>query len=100
MSVCHGKCTYMYMYLGHNVGSGTDWIHIGSPMLFLTFTHVAVLSTRHTCTVDTCRYLRKVNHVPTNYDIGRLSTEDSTSVSRKFSLKFHAFFQTRSKVLF
>ena len=29
-----------------------------------------------------------------NYDIGKLSTEDPISVSRKFSSKFHAFFRT------
>ena len=33
-------------------------------------------------------------NVTSNYDIGKLSTEDPISVSRKFSLKFHAFFRT------
>ena len=31
--------------------------------------------------------------MPSSYDIGRLCTEDPISVSRQFSLKFHAFFQ-------
>ena len=37
-------------------------------------------------------YLRRVNNVPSHYSIGKLCTEDPISVSRKFSLKFHAFF--------
>ena len=39
-------------------------------------------------------YLRKVNDVPDTYPIGKLCTEDPISVSRKFSQKFHDFFQT------
>ena len=35
----------------------------------------------------------KLNNVPSEYDIGKLCTEDPISVSRKFSLKFHAFFR-------
>lgn len=34
-----------------------------------------------------------MNDVPPSYNIGKLCTEDPISVSRKFCLKFHAFFQ-------
>ena len=60
----------------------------GSPTLFLTFSCAEYESPE----ID--RYLRKVNDVPSSYDIGKLCTEDPISVSRKFSLKFHAFFHT------
>ena len=43
---------------------------------------------------DITTYLRKINKVSSSYDIGKLCTEDLISVSRKFSLKFHAFFHT------
>ena len=43
---------------------------------------------------DIINYLRKVNDVPPSYNAGKLCTEDPVSVSRKFSMKFHAFFQT------
>ena len=39
-------------------------------------------------------YLKKVNNVPDNYPSGRLCIEDPISVSRKYSQKFHSFFQT------
>ena len=39
-------------------------------------------------------YLQKVNNVPFTYNIGKLCAEDPISVSRQFSLKFHAFFNT------
>ena len=39
-------------------------------------------------------YLRKVNDIPNNYPIGKLCCEDPISVSRKFSQKFHTFFNT------
>ena len=35
-----------------------------------------------------------INKVSSSYDIGKLCTEDRISVSRRFSLKFHAFFHT------
>ena len=38
-------------------------------------------------------YLRKVNNAPPSCNIGKLCTEDPISVSRKFSLKFHSFYQ-------
>ncbi len=43
---------------------------------------------------DIIEYLRRVNNVSSTYNIGKLCTEDPVSVSRKFSLKFHAFFRT------
>ena len=43
---------------------------------------------------DITAYLRKVNHVPSSYNIGKLCTEDPILVSRKFSLKLRAFFNT------
>ncbi len=36
----------------------------------------------------------KSKNVSSKYDIGKLCTEEPISVSRKFSLKFHAFFRT------
>ena len=39
-------------------------------------------------------YLRKVNDVPDIYPIGKVCTEDPILVSRRFSQKFHDFFQT------
>ena len=59
----------------------------GSPTLFVTFSCVEYESP------DIENYLRKVNDVPPSYNIGRLCTEDPILVSRKFSLKFHSFFQ-------
>ena len=59
----------------------------GSPTLFLTFSCAEYESP------DITEFLRKVNNVPSNYNIGKLCTEDPISVSRKFSLKFHAFFR-------
>ena len=60
----------------------------GPPMVFLTFS-----CAEYDC-VDIARYLRRVNDdVPDNYPICKLCTEDPISVSRRFSQKFHAFFQ-------
>ena len=59
----------------------------GSPTFFLTFSCAKYEAQ------DITNYLRKLNNVPSSYDIGRLCTEDPISVSRQFSLKFHAFFQ-------
>ena len=60
----------------------------GPPTLFLTFS-----CAEYDC-VDIARYLKKVNDdVSDNYPISKLCTEDPISVSRKFSQKFHAFFQ-------
>ena len=60
----------------------------GSPTFFLTFSCAEYES------ADIANYLRKLNDVPPTYNIGKLCTEDPISVSRKFSLKFHAFFKT------
>ena len=60
----------------------------GPPTLFLTFSCAEYES------ADIDRYLRKVNDVSQSYSIGKLCTDDPVSVSRKFSLKFHAFFRT------
>ena len=60
----------------------------GCPTLFLTF------SCAEYDPVDIDRYLRKVNKVPKSYPIERLCIEDPISVSRKFSQKFHDFFDT------
>ncbi|CAI8013557.1 hypothetical protein GBAR_LOCUS8580, partial [Geodia barretti] len=59
----------------------------GSPTLFLTFSCAEYESP------DITEFLRKVNNVPPSYNIGKLCVEDPISVSRKFSLKFHAFFR-------
>ena len=60
----------------------------GSPTLFLTFSCAEYESP------DIANYLRSVNNVSSSYNIGKLCTEDPISVSRQFSLKFHAFFNT------
>ena len=59
----------------------------GSPTLFLTFSCAEYESP------DITEFLMKVNNVPPSYNIGKLCVEDPISVSRKFSLKFHAFFR-------
>ena len=60
----------------------------GSPTLFLTF------SCSEYEPPDITEYLRQVNDVPPRYNIGRLCTEDPIAVAKKFSAKFHSFFQT------
>ena len=60
----------------------------GSPTFFLTFSCAEYESP------DMTKFLFEVNDVPPSYNIGKLCTEDPVSVSRKFSLRFHAFFQT------
>ena len=60
----------------------------GSPTLFLT------LSCAEYESLEIANYLKKVNKVPDSYPIGKLCTQDPISVSRKFSQKFHDFFQT------
>ena len=60
----------------------------GSPTLFLTFSCSEYESP------DIINYLRQVNDLPPSYNAGKLCTEDPVSVSRQFSIKFHAFFQT------
>ena len=60
----------------------------GSPTFFVT------LSCSEYESADITEYLRKVNQVPSSYSISKLCTEDPVSVSRKFSSKFHSFFQT------
>ena len=59
----------------------------GSPTLFLTFSCAEYES------ADITEFLRRVNNVSSGYNIGKLCTEDPISVSRQFSLKFHAFFR-------
>ena len=59
----------------------------GSPTFFLTFSCAEYEAS------DITNYLRRVNNVPSSYDIGRLCAEVPISVSRQFSLKFHAFFK-------
>ena len=52
--------------------------------------------------LEISNYLRNINDVPERYPVGKLCTEDPISVSRKFSQKFHDFFQTvilKEKVL-
>ena len=57
----------------------------GTPTLFLTFS-----CAEYDCE-DIARYLRKVNDQPSTYPISKLCVEDAISVSRVYSLKFHAF---------
>ena len=68
----------------------------GTPTLFLTFSCAESEST------EIESYLRKVNQIPDNYPVGRLCSGDQLSVSRTFSLRFHALFNTvilKGKVL-
>ena len=61
----------------------------GSPTFFIT------LSCAEYDSPDITEFLHRVNNnMSSSYDIGRLCTEDPVSVSREFSLKFHAFFNT------
>ena len=60
----------------------------GSPTFFLTLSCAEYDSPE----IDT--YLRKVNNVSDSYLTQKLCTEDPLSVSRKFSQKFHDFFNT------
>ena len=59
----------------------------GPPTLFLTFSCAEYDSP------DIASYLHKVSDVPNGYPIGKLCAEDPLSVSRKFSKKFHDFFE-------
>ncbi len=80
-------------------GSKQYWFHrknevlcmvreYGSPTLFLT------LSCAEYDSIKISMYLRKVNNVSDNYPLANLCIEDPISVSRKFSKKFHDFFDT------
>ena len=60
----------------------------GAPTLFMTFSCAEYENP------EIANYLHKVNDVPENYPIGKLCCEDPISVSRKFSQKFHSFFNT------
>ena len=60
----------------------------GAPTLFMTFSCAEYENP------EIANYLHKVNDVPENYPIGKLCCEDPVSVSRKFSPKFHSFFNT------
>ena len=80
-------------------GSKQYWFHrksevlcmvreYGSPTLFLT------LSCAEYDSIELSTYLRKVNTVSDNYPLAKLCIEDPISVLRKFSQKFHYFFDT------
>ena len=57
----------------------------GPPTLFLTFSCAEYESP------DITEFVRKVNDTPPKYSVSKLCVEDPVSVSRKYSLKFHAF---------
>ena len=80
------QSTKQYWFLRHSELKCMirEW---GSPTLFLTFSCAEYESP------DITEFLMKVNNVPPSYNIGKLCVEDPISVSRKFSLKFHAFFR-------
>ena len=59
----------------------------GPPTLFLTFSCAEYESP------DITEFVRKVNDAPPKYSVAKLCVEDPVSVSRKYSLKFHAFFR-------
>ena len=81
----HGRKQYWFIRQSELRCMIREW---GSPALFLTFSCAEYESP------DIIDYLRTVNSVSASYDIGKHCTEDPISVSRKFSLKFHAFFNT------
>ena len=58
----------------------------GPPTLFLTFSCAEYESP------DITEFVRKVNDAPPKYSVAKLCVEDPVSVSRKYSLKFHAIF--------
>jgi len=58
------------------------------------FTYSLTFSCAEYKSPDTASFLKSVNNVSSNYDIGKLCTEDPISVSIKFYKKFHAFFNT------
>ena len=60
----------------------------GTPTLFLTFSCAEYESP------EIGSYLKKINQVSDSYPVGKLCCEDPISMSRKFSLKFHALFNT------
>ena len=62
----------------------------GSPTFFLTFSCAEYDSK------DIASYLHKVNSVPFNYPVGKLSAEDPISVSRKFSKKIQSARDTKT----
>ena len=61
---------------------------VGPPTLFLTFSCAEYESP------DIIDYLKIVNDDCSGSNAGMLCTEDPVSVSRQFSSKFHAFFNT------
>ena len=61
---------------------------LGPPTFFLT------LSSAEYESPDIDSYLRKINDVSDSYPTGKLCNEDPLTVSRKFSQKFHDFFNT------
>ena len=60
----------------------------GPPTIFLT------LSCAEYESPDIIAYLRSVNNVSTSYNAGKLCVEDPVSVSRQFTYKFKAFFNS------
>ena len=59
----------------------------GPPTLLLT------LSCAEYEILEISNYVRKVSDIPSSFPIRKLCTEDPISVSRKFSQKFHDFFE-------
>ena len=80
-----GTKQYWYMRNSELKCMIREW---GTPTLFLTFSCAEYESP------EIINYIKKVNNVPDNYPSGKLCVEDPISVSRKFSQKFHSFFQT------
>ena len=80
-----GSKQYWFLYRSEVMCMAREY---SSPTLFLT------LSCAEYDSLDIATYLWKVNDVSDSYPIGKLYAEDPISVSRKFSQKFHDFFQT------
>ena len=59
----------------------------GPPHLFLTFSCAKYESP------DIMEFVCKVNDAPPKYSVAKLCVENPVSVSRKYSLKFYAFFR-------
>ena len=86
ISRCEGKQTVLVFK--KNLNCSAWCVKWGSPTFFLIFSCAEYDSK------DIANYLHKINNVPFNHPIGKLCAEDPISVSRKFSKKFHDFFQT------
>ena len=71
-------------------------LHASSVGLSFSYSDIATLFLTFSCaeyeSPDITDFVQKINDAPPKYSVAKLCVEDPVSVSRKFSLKFHAFF--------